>query len=55
MEEKMTMEEILKLVEEKQYTRLRSELAEWNEADIASVLEELSHEEQVKIFTPLSS
>ena len=50
MEEKMTMEEILKLVEEKQYTRLRQELAEWNEADIASVLEELPHEELLKVF-----
>ncbi|MBO4890936.1 MAG: magnesium transporter [Lachnospiraceae bacterium] len=44
------MEEILKLVEEKQYTRVRQELVEWNEADIASVLEELPHEEQIKIF-----
>ena len=50
MDEKMTMEEILQLVEEKQYTRLRHELSQWNEADIASVLEELPHEEQVKIF-----
>ncbi len=50
MEEKMTMEEILQLVEEKQYTRLRQELAEWNEADIAAALEELPHEEQIKVF-----
>ena len=38
MDEKMTMDEILKLVEEKQYTRLRQELVEWNEADIAAFL-----------------
>ncbi len=50
MDEKMTMEEVLQLVEEKQYTRLRGELAEWNEADIASVLEELPHEELIKVF-----
>ncbi len=50
MDEKMTMDEILKLVEEKQYTRLRQELVEWNEADIASVLEELPHEELIKVF-----
>ena len=50
MEEKMTMEEIIGLVEEKQYTRIRQELAEWNEADIASVLEELPFEEQIKVF-----
>ena len=40
MDEKMTMEEILKLVEEKQYTRVRHEIVEWNEADIAAFLEE---------------
>lgn len=50
MEEKMTIEEILQLIEEKQYTRLRQELAEWNEADIAAILEELPHEELLKVF-----
>ena len=50
MDEKMTMEEILKLVEEKQYIRVRHEIVEWNEADIAAFLEELPHEEQIKIF-----
>ncbi len=50
MDEKMTMEEILQLVEEKQYTRLRQELIQWNEADIAAALEELPHEEQLKVF-----
>ena len=50
MDEKMNMEEILKLVEEKQYTRLRQILVDWNEADIAAFLEELPHEEQIKVF-----
>lgn len=50
MEEKMTMEEILDLIKEKQYTRLRQELAEWNEADIATVLEEVPHEDTLKLF-----
>lgn len=50
MEERMTMEEIQQLIDEKQYTRLRQEFAEWNEADIASVLEELPHEELLRIF-----
>ena len=50
MEEKLSMDEILKLIEEKQYTRLRQELAEWNEADIAAILVEVSHEEKLRIF-----
>ena len=50
MDEKMTIEEILNLIEEKQYTRLRQELIEWNEADIAAIMEELPHEEQLKVF-----
>ena len=50
MEEKMTVEEILELIKEKQYTRVRQEIIEWNEADIASVFEELPHEELLKIF-----
>lgn len=50
MDERMTVDELLKLVEEKQFTRLRQELAEWNEADIASVMEELPLEDQMKVF-----
>ena len=50
MDEKMTMDEIMELIEEKQYTRLRQEIAEWNEADIAQVLEEIPHEEKLRIF-----
>lgn len=50
MEENMTMEEVLKLIEDKQYTRLRQELTEWNEADIAAILDEVSHEEKLRLF-----
>lgn len=46
----MSMEEIQDLIENKQYTLLRQELAEWNEADIAAVLEELPGEELIKVF-----
>lgn len=47
----MNIEEILELIKEKKYSVIRSELAEWNEADIAQVLEELDDTEQiVKVF-----
>lgn len=48
--EAMTMEEIRELIDNRQYSALRQELAEWNEADIAAILEELSGEELIKIF-----
>ena len=38
----MSMEEIRELIENKQYTLLRQELAELQEADAAAVLEELA-------------
>ena len=46
----MSMEEIQELIQNKQYTRLRQELAELNEADIAAALEELTKEEIIKVF-----
>ena len=47
----MTTEEILELIQSKQYSTLRTELAEWNEADIAQVLEQLENPEQIlKVF-----
>lgn len=46
----MSLEEIKDLIQSKQYSRLRLELEEWNEADIASVLEELPNEELIKVF-----
>ena len=44
------MERIKELIENKQYTLLRQELSELNEADIAALLEELPEEELIKIF-----
>lgn len=44
------MEELIELVQTKQYTRLRQELSELNDADIAAFLEELENEDTLKIF-----
>ncbi len=44
------MEEILELLETKQYTNLRQYLAEMNDADIAVLMEELPREEMLKVF-----
>ncbi|MCR5734957.1 MAG: magnesium transporter [Lachnospiraceae bacterium] len=44
------MDEIRELIDARQYTKLRSELMEWNEADIAAVIEELPNEDRLKIF-----
>lgn len=47
----MSIEEILELIQNKQYSTLRTELAEWQEADIAQVFEQLENNEQiVKVF-----
>lgn len=44
------MEEIIELLENKQYTRLRQRLEEMNDADIAAILEELDKEAMLKVF-----
>ncbi len=44
------MEEIRELIESRQYTLLRQELAELQEADIAAVLEELPRDELIRVF-----
>lgn len=44
------MKELIELVETKQYTRLRQELSELNDADIATFLEALENEDMLKIF-----
>ena len=44
------MDEILELLENKQYTNLRQHLAEMNHADIAVIMEELPKEEMLKVF-----
>ncbi len=50
MSTEYTMDEIRELIDARQYTKLRSELMEWNEADIAAVIEELPNEDRLKIF-----
>ncbi len=42
--------ELNELIENRQYTRLRQELAEENSADIASFLEQMDKEQMLKIF-----
>ena len=44
------MEEIIELLETKQYTSLRQKLTDLNDADIAAVLEELQKEDMLKVF-----
>ena len=48
------MEEIKELLETKQYTGLRQKLTEYNDADIAAILEELSPQDMMKVFRILS-
>ena len=50
----MEIEEIKKLLENKQFNVLKNELKEMNSADIPSVLEELEKEQVVKLFRILS-
>ena len=50
MDEIMELENIKELLDTKQYTRLRQRLAEMNEADVASALEELEEKDQLKVF-----
>lgn len=44
------MEEIRKLLETKQYTTLRQQMAEMNDADVAVIMEELDETEMLKVF-----
>ncbi len=50
MDESNVLDEIQELLDTKQYTTLRQELSELNEADIAAVMEELKDEEMLKVF-----
>ena len=50
MDEIKDVNEVLELLESKQYTVLRQRLSEMNEADVAAVLEELKEQEMLKIF-----
>ncbi|RGY99059.1 magnesium transporter [Clostridium sp. AM58-1XD] len=51
--QEFNMEELLKLAEEKQFRRLKEILAEMNEMDIATFLEELDSEKKVAVFRML--
>lgn len=44
------MDEIIELLETKQYTTLRQKLSELYDADVAAVLEAISEEDMVKVF-----
>ncbi len=46
----MSMEEIKELIDSRQYTLLRKQLAELQEADIAAAIEELPKDELVRVF-----
>ena len=48
--EKKELQELLELLDSKQYTRLRQFLGEMNEADIAVLMEELEEEALVKVY-----
>ena len=46
----MEREEIEQLIEGRQYNELRKELIDLNEADIASIMEDVPKEERLRIF-----
>ncbi|MBE5883639.1 MAG: magnesium transporter [Lachnospiraceae bacterium] len=50
MEQMKELEELVELLDTKQYTKLRQYLAELNEADIAALMEELEEEDMLKVF-----
>ena len=49
MEQIKELEEVLELLNTKQYTKLRQYLAELNDADIAGLLEELDFPEELVV------
>ena len=53
MEQTRELEELLELLEGKQYTKLRSFFEELNEADIALLMEELEEEVMLRVFRML--
>lgn len=50
MDQILTLEELLELLDTKQYTKLRQSLAEMNDADVAVLLEELEEEKLLRVF-----
>ncbi len=47
---RLSQEEILKLISQKKYAGAQAELSEWNDADIAAFMEDVSKVESLKIF-----
>ena len=50
MEEMTRLEAVQEMLDAKQYTNLRQFLGEWNEADIAACMDELTDEDELKVF-----
>lgn len=50
MDQILIVEELLELLDTKQYTKLRQLLAEENSADVAAVMEELEEEKLLRVF-----
>ena len=50
MEQNLTLEELLELLDNKQYTKLRQSLGELNAADVAALMEELEEEKLLRVF-----
>lgn len=53
MQEQMDLEELMRLVQERQFRRLKEALVEMNEQDIAEFIEELDSEKKVVVFRML--
>lgn len=54
MEKRMELEELIGLLNAKQYTNIRQFLSDKNEADIAVLMEELAPEDMLKVYRILS-
>ena len=54
MEKRMELEELIRLLNAKQYTNIRQFLSDKNEADLAALMEELEPEDMLKVYRILS-
>ena len=54
MEKRMELEELIRLLNAKQYTNIRQFLNDINEADLAALMEELAPEDMLKVYRILS-
>ena len=48
--EELQAEELIELLKTKQYSRLRREVADMNEADIAAIMDSMEDEDSLKMF-----